>query len=1285
MSRLLHELADSIPQCLCADQHRLSRRLADLRREKKPDDARLTTLQTDVLASMQKVQQRQTARPTVSYPEELPVSGSRDEIKQAISDHQVVIICGETGSGKTTQLPKICLELGRGTKGLIGHTQPRRLAARSVAARIAEELQCELGTHVGYKVRFKDRVSAQSYIKLMTDGILLAEIQQDRFLNQYDTLIIDEAHERSLNIDFLLGYLQRLLSKRPELKLIITSATIDPERFAHHFNHAPIINVSGRTYPVEVRYRPLLNDDEDSKDRDMHTAILDAVDELEREGPGDILVFLSGEREIRNTAEALRKHHPPQTEILPLFARLSAAEQSRIFQPHQGRRIILSTNVAETSLTVPGIRFVIDTGLVRMSRYSYRTKVQRLPIEKVSQAGANQRKGRCGRVSAGICIRLYDEEDFNNRPLFTEPEILRTNLASVILQMMSLQLGDIEAFPFVDAPDPRYIKDGYRLLEELQAIDQQRINQTGRALARFPVDPRLARIILAAAQYGALHEILIITAALSIQDPRERPMDKQQQADEARDKFQDEQSDFLALLNVWNFYTEQRKHLSQNKLRKLCKQNFLSYVRMEEWRDIHQQLHSLCGELKMAINSEPAGYDNIHQSLLSGFLSHIGLKDEEQGYHGARNSKFMIFPGSGLQKKRPKWIMAASLMETTRLYGLTVAQIKPEWIEQQAQHLLNRSYSEAHWEKRPAQVAAFEKTSLYGLIINPKRLVNYGPINPVEARDIFIREALAYRQYNTSAAFYLHNSTLIDEVEELEHKSRRQDILIDAETLYRFYEERIPTGIYSGKHFEKWRKEAERDNPQLLFVDKDYLMQHAAEHVTDQQFPKTLSINGVQLALDYHFEPGHPADGVTLNVPLPLLNQLHSEQFDWLVPGLLKEKITLLIKSLPKQLRRNFVPAPDFAAACIQAMQPDGRALLPVLSQTLHRITGIEVPLASWQPDSLPAHLLMNYRILDARGKQLDLGRDLAALQQEYRSQVSEQFSTAMQWEIEQDGLIEWSCPDLPEHLELKQQGMEIRGFPALVDEKESVAIRVFDNPQLAKSKHRKGLKRLFMLQLQQPIKYLQKNLPGIQQLCLHYAPVGKCDDLKQDIIEAAIERLFLPEGSNIRSQQAFEEQLEQGKPQLITTATAICQIIADVLPRFHAIRKQIGGRLSPAMLDAVQDIKSQLQHLITPGFVRNTPEPWLSQLPRYLKAIETRLHKLTQDPNRDRKQTATINKYQRLYLDHLDTYQDKESFVEYRWMLEELRVSLFAQELKTFKPVSPERVEKLWQAVTKQ
>jgi ATP-dependent helicase HrpA len=943
MKSTLKALSAQLDQCMVADQHRLRQRLARLKKTSNSSEV-LKHLTAEFAKSQQQRRQRLDSLPIPDYPEELPVSERRTEIAKAIKENQVVIVAGETGSGKTTQLPKICLDIGRGVAGLIGHTQPRRLAARSVASRIASELKSELGHAVGYKVRFSDHTRPESYIKLMTDGILLAESQNDHFLNQYDTLIIDEAHERSLNIDFLLGYLKQLLPKRPNLKLIITSATIDTERFAKHFNDAPIIEVTGRTYPVELRYRPLEAVDEEAKDRNIQQAILDAVDEAARLGQGDVLIFLPGEREIRETAESLRKHHPLHTEILPLYARLSAAEQNRVFQTHKGRRIVLATNVAETSLTVPGIRYVIDPGLARMSRYSHRTKVQRLPIEKVSQASANQRAGRCGRVAPGVCFRLYSEMDFINRTEFTEPEIKRSNLAAVILQMKSLRLGEVEHFPFVEPPEQKMISDGYKLLQELGAVDAaQHLTETGKQLAKLPVDPRIGRMVLAAKQEDCLEEVLVIASAISVQDPRERPHEYQQAADEKHRQFKDERSDFLAYLNLWRSFHEQKRHLSNNKLRKWCKENFISYLRMREWHDVHAQMHSLITDMGWRPNQIEAGYTEIHRALITGLLGNLANKTQSQEYAGARGIKLYIFPGSGLFKKQPKWFMAAELVETTRLYARLIAKIESEWIEQVAGDLCKRSYFEPHWEKTPAAVMAYERVTLYGLVINPKRKVHYSRIDSVEARQIFIRKALVAGDFQTQAKFFEHNKQLVADIETLEAKSRRRDVLVDEQVLYDFYDQLIPDDICDGRRFEKWRKAAEEKNKQLLYLTREDLMHHEAEGASEAQFPDSMQIAGMSLKLSYHFEPGSEDDGVTVTVPLPALNLLQPQQFDWLVPGLLHEKICQLLKSLPKVLRRNFVPVPDFANACLRSLAVSDIPLIEALQQQLKKISGVEI------------------------------------------------------------------------------------------------------------------------------------------------------------------------------------------------------------------------------------------------------------------------------------------------------------------------------------------------------
>ena len=1280
----LTALEAELPHCLLFERYRLSRRLGalrkQLRRGKVPLAGVVMALSREIEHSCDKVRRRRESLPAPVYPNELPVVEHRTAIAEAIERHQVVIVAGETGSGKTTQLPKICLELGRGVSGLIGHTQPRRIAARSVAARIASELESELGEVVGYKVRFRDQVSPDSYIKLMTDGILLAEIQGDRYLERYDTLIVDEAHERSLNIDFLLGYLKQLLPRRRDLKLIITSATIDTERFSRHFDNAPIIEVSGRTWPVEIRYRPLQGEDEDAQDRDMQQAILDAVDELSRIDRGDILVFLPGEREIRDTAEALRKHHPPHTEILPLYARLSAAEQNRVFEGHRGRRIVLATNVAETSLTVPGIRYVIDTGQARISRYSFRNKVQRLPVEKISQASANQRSGRCGRVAAGVAIRLYAEQDFTCRPEFTEPEILRTNLASVILSMATLGLGEVERFPFVEAPDRRQINDGYRLLQELGGMDSgRRITPLGRQLARLPVDPRIGRMILAAGKEGSLQEVLIIAAALTIQDPRERPLEARQQADEAHRRFHDEQSDFLSFLNLWRHYEEQRRHLSQNKLRRYCRDHFLSFVRMREWYEVHSQLLTSAREMGLRPNQQPADYDAVHRALLAGLLGNIAVKTDESLYQGARNIRLSIFPGSGLFKKRPKWIVAAQLIETTRLYAHTVASIDPAWVEPLAAALLKRSYSEPHWEKKPAQVAAYEQVSLYGLIVQPRRRINYGPIDLEESRRIFILQALVQGEYRTRAPFFHHNRKLVEEVEQLEHKSRRHDVLVDDETLFAFYDARIPAGIYSGARFERWRKRAERENPELLFLTRDYLMQHSAAHICGERFPDNIIVNGLPLPLSYRFEPGHADDGVTLAVPLELLNQLRPERFEWLVPGLLEEKITALLRGLPKALRRNFVPVPDYARACVEALEPGDESLLAALSVHLRRISGETIAPETWSPQGLPNHLLMNFRVVDGAGETLETGRDLAELQQSLGSHARTSFARRPRLELEREGITCWDFGELPEMVEFERAGVPMRGYPALVDGKDSVAIHLFDTRRAADEAMRAGLCRLFMLGLGDKMKYLRNKLPLSRNMCLHYAPIGGCEELKQDILTAVTERVFIGDAAPVRDPKAFEQRRKQAKGELLECANELCELLVEVLAERHAVARRLKGAVSPAWIHAMTDLREQLSHLIYPGFVTRTPWFWLQQMPRYLAAMELRMDKLQGGVERDQ---ANLRQFRPLWEEYLQRREQAgggghhdAALEEYRWLLEELRVSLFAQQLGTRRPVSVKRL----------
>lgn len=1226
--------------------------------------------------------------PVPTYPDDLPVVQRREDILKAISTHQVVIVCGETGSGKTTQLPKMCLELGRGVNGFIGHTQPRRLAARSVAARIAQELQTVLGQQVGYKVRFHDRCSPDSYIKLMTDGILLAEIQQDRLLRQYDTLIIDEAHERSLNIDFLLGYLKWLLPKRRDLKLIITSATIDPERFSQHFNNAPIIQVSGRTYPVEIRYRPLVDvDAEEELERDQIAAILDAVDELRREAPGDILVFLPGEREIRETAEALRKHRLPATEVLPLYARLSSEEQHRIFEPHAQQRIVLATNVAETSLTVPGIKYVVDSGYARVSRYSWRAGVQRLPIEKISQASANQRSGRCGRVSNGIAIRLYSEDDYHKRPLFTEPEIVRTNLAAVILQLATLWHGDVEDFPFVEPPDKRLIRDGYKLLYELGAVDKDyRVTALGLQLAKLPLDPRYGRMLLAAHDNGVLREALIIVSALTLQDPRERPLDKQQAADEKHSRFQHEESDFLSFLTLWDYFHEQRRHLSQRKFRELCKKEFLSFVRLQEWHDIHTQLHQLMLEMGYTVPAKEAGdketppdYNNIHLSLLTGLLSHIGQKHEEREYLGANGRKFHIFPASGLRKKAPQWLMAAELVETSRLYARVVAKIQPEWVEKLADHLLRRHYSEPHWEQKTAQVAAFERTSLFGITLTPKRKVSYGRIDPQVSREIFIRHALVYGEYRTHAPFFRHNAALISEIETLEAKGRRRDILVDEQRLFDFYAALIPAHVVNGHTFERWRKHAEHQNPKLLFLSRADLMQREAGHERSGQYPDTLQVQGMVLPLRYHFDPQADDDGVTVRVPLLGLNQLALTRFEYLVPGMLEEKITALLRGLPKQVRKQFVPAPDYARACCEAIQPSDDVPLQVaVEKQLLRMTGSSIPPQAWAEVELPKHWLMRFEVVDANGKVVAAGRDLAALKSTVRAQTQQHLAISPIQSVERTGITAWDFGDLPDQHWLETGGMKLRTWPALVDNGTSVSIRLFDNEPEATAHHWRGVLRLLLLALPAEVRDVPKHIQPMATLCLHYAATGKCEELKDSVTRYVFRQAFAAH-LTIRKQDSFTHALSECRKQVFVQAQEAARLLAPTLSLYHDIRKALKGNTPPAWLEALNDINDQLNHLVYVGFLDTITPDELRHLPRYLKGIQRRLQKLAENPTKDRALRVQVQPFWERWKARHKQGTPNSKLREYRWLLEEFRISLFAQELGTAKPASSKRLEAVW------
>ena len=1256
--------------------------------------------------------------PEISYPD-LPVAQNVEKISTAIKNNQVVIIAGETGSGKTTQIPKICLALGRGVDGLIGHTQPRRIAARTVASRIAEELNSKVGEVVGYKVRFTDQVSERSYIKLMTDGILLAEMQKDRLLRQYDTIIIDEAHERSLNIDFILGYLKQILPRRPDLKVIITSATIDPQRFAQHFsdqqgNPAPIIEVSGRTYPVEILFRPLLADknDENSEDQDIIAGILAAVDELSSLSSGDILVFLNGEREIRDTAEALEKAQLKHTQILPLFSRLTVQEQNRIFAPHRGRNIVLATNVAETSLTVPGIKYVIDPGTARISRYSYRTKVQRLPIEPISQASANQRAGRCGRVSSGVCIRLYSEDDFYSRPEFTDPEILRTNLATVILQMLALDLGEINDFPFVQPPDNRNITDGVRLLEELAAIKKQsstnpksgvkiQLTQAGRMLAKFSIDPRLAKMLLSAIEFNCSLEVIAIVAGLSIQDPRERPMEKQQAADEKHNRFKNKDSDFISLLNLWRYINEQQQALTNSQFRRLCKKEFLSYVRVREWQDIVSQLKQTFKEQKLPLTSlaiEPKAdenedakankyhYEAIHQALLSGLLSHLGQLDENREYKGARGSRFYIFPGSGLAKKSPKWLMAAELVETSRLFARMVAKIEQNWIEPLALHLTKHHYSEPHWEKKQGAVMAYEQVSLYGMIIVAKRKIHFKHIDAQMSREIFIREALVNGDCELNEAFFQHNKNLIRHVEKLEQKARRKDFLIDEEQLFDFYQQKIPKNVVCLASFNAWWQKAKKADAKQLHFTKDFLLSDKAKTLSKTDYPDTWQQGGLTLPLSYHFSPGDIDDGVSVTIPIGILNQVENIGFDWLIPAMRFELLVALIKALPKSLRKNFVPAPNYAEACLASITPFEMPIRQALAKQLLRMTGVRLPDDAWHQLELPAHLTMNFKIVNERGKLLKQGRDLEKLKNELQGKVKQSIQKVADKGIEQDNLTEWSFQELPTSYEKKVANITIKAFPALVDHKNSVAIELFEQAEFAEQAMLAGLSRIILLTIPSPIKYLQEKMPNKAKLGLYFNPFGSINDLLKDCIEGACRYLLVKytqeklQGELPRNKIQFEQTKEYIRAEIADCVLDSAIKLEQALSLRHEISKKLKGNVSLHIIQAHSDIKQQLEQLIFKGFISESGVERLDDIIRYLKGILRRLEKLNIDANQDRLKMIELEKVQTHYQQLLKKQQNKyavlpKELLEVRWMIEELRISFFAQNLGTAYPISVKRI----------
>ena len=1289
----------------------------------------------------------------LEFPQALPVSQRRHDIMQALQAHQVLIVCGETGSGKTTQLPKMALALGRGVARapgerprLIGHTQPRRIAASSVAKRIAEELQTPLGEMVGYKVRFQDRLQPGARVKLMTDGILLAEAQSDPLLRAYDTIIVDEAHERSLNIDFLLGHLRQILPRRPDLKLIVTSATIDAERFAQHFagpqGPAPVFMVSGRTYPVEVRWRPF----EESKDRDLQYAIAQAVDELWRGGAqgGDILVFLPGEREIREAADHLRKHlasHPVlrSADILPLFARLSQAEQDRVFSASNGRRIVLSTNVAETSLTVPGIRFVVDAGTARVKRYSYRHKVEQLQVEPISQAAANQRAGRCGRVAAGVCIRLYDEAGFAARPAFTDPEILRSSLASVILRMKSLGLGDVEDFPFLEAPPRKAIADGYALLAELDAVDEQlALTDLGRALARLPLDPKIGRMILAAKDRACLTEMLVIASAMSCQDVRDRPLEAQAAADARHKPFDDERSEFMGTLRLWQWIEEGRGHgtaqathkLSNRQQEARLREQFINPRRVREWRDVHAQLHTVVAEHGWRLNSEPAGYEPLHLSLLTGLLGNVGLKsDEEEHYLGARGIRFWRHPGAHLSRKPGRWIMVAELVETTRLFGRGIAAIEPGWIVQVGAHLLKKQLLEPHWERKAGEVVAMERATLYGLLVYANRRISYSKVDPALAREIFIREALVQGdvppEWDQRFAFLPHNRRAIRSVEALEHKSRRQDLLVDDALIEAYYGEHLGEQVCSAATLERWYRVARQQHPDVLKLTPEELMRHEAAGITTQAFPKIVRLGGVDCATSYLHEPGDARDGVTVTVPLYALNQVQEARCEWLVPGMLKDKVLVLCKSLHQKARSRLVPLPDFAAEFCELTDFGQGSLMDALLKAVRERTQLAVQKADFKLEQVPPHLLMNLRVVDEHGRQLGMGRHVAALKAEWGAQARGAFQAlaALQRQgSSETGLVPppaaaaaktaampvakpapsdpqghghlagpagqapaqdrlhtvWDFAELPELMEIRRKGQVLVGFPALVDQGSGVRIEVFDEPEQAQPVHQQGLRRLIALQIKEPLRYLEKNIPDLQRMAVAYMPLGTEQELREQIIHVALDRAFL--GDSLPTDAvSFARTLEQGRPRLNLVAQEVARLAHQVLAEHAAALRKVRDARLPKELH--EDIQAQLQRLLGKRFLFETPWLQLQQLPRYLKAVALRIDKHRADAARDQQRLAELRPLEQRWLRRLQELKGRPDarLEEFRWLLEELRVSLFAQELRTPQPVSVKRLEKVW------
>jgi ATP-dependent helicase HrpA len=1258
-----------------ADERRLRRRL-DGARKARDRAAAMAAIDADIAAAADRIERRRGAVPRVTYPEALPVSQRKDEIADVIRANQVVIVAGETGSGKTTQLPKICLEIGRGVRGMIGHTQPRRIAARTVADRVASELGTELGQVVGYQVRFTDQTRDDTLVKIMTDGILLTELARDRSLSRYDTIIIDEAHERSLNIDFILGYLKQLLPRRPDLKVIITSATIETGRFSQHFDDAPVIEVSGRTYPVEMRYRPLVDLDREEEPRDQIEAICDAVDELAVEGQGDVLVFLSGEREIRDTADALGKRNLRNTEVLPLYARLSIAEQHRVFAPHAGRRIVLATNVAETSLTVPGIRYVVDPGTARISRYSSRTKVQRLPIEPVSQASANQRAGRCGRVAAGICIRLYSEEDFANRPEYTDPEILRTNLASVILQMASLELGDIAAFPFIDPPDKRNITAGTQLLEELGALDGKRLTPLGRKLAQLPVDPRLARMVIEADRLGCVGEVLVIAAALSIQDPRERPAEKQQAADEKHARFTDPTSDFLAYLNLWNHVREQQNQRSSSGFRRMCRDEFLNYLRVREWQDLHGQLKQVTRTLNITLTDlaepDPA---RVHTALLAGLLSHVGLKEGDRNeYLGARGTKFAVFPGSALFKKPPRWVVSAELVETSRLWARVNARVEPEWVEPLAQHLVKRTYSEPHWSSKQGAAMVYERVTLYGVPLVAQRRILLAGVDAPLARELFIRHALVEGDWQAHHRFWNDNRALLEEVAELEEKTRRRDIVVSDDVLFDFYDKRIGAEAVSARHFDTWWKKVRREQPDLLTFTREMLLNAIAAGVSPDDFPGTWTPGGLDLPLTYRFEPGAADDGVIVDVPLALLGQISPGPFEWQVPGLRGEVVTALIRSLPKPVRRHFVPVPDTVADVLGRLgDPTDEPLLDALEYHLLRLTGEQVAREDWDWSRVPDHLRMYFRVRDESGEVRGQGRDLAALKASLRGEVRAAVAAAGS-ELEQSGLRDWTIGALPREVTRELAGFAVTAYPALVDEGDSVGVRLFETPGEQAAHMWTGTRRLLLLTVPSPLKQVLGRLSNHAKLALGRNPHKGVPDLLDDCVAAALDKLVADAGGPVWDDVSFAALQDKVRPQLVGTVVDTVGKVTPILGLAYVVEQRLAP-LAGSVPSAVLDVRSQLKALVYRGFVTATGWWRLPDLPRYLRAIEKRLDGLPDRAGRDAQLMGQIQQIEREYRELRGQVPMSGDLLQIRWMIEELRVSLFAQNLGTPYPVSATRI----------